>query len=337
MHEIRGKLNERDYLLKTARRSKEENDWSEYRRARNSVTNSIRQSKANYNRSLFRENSSRPKQFWNQIKKCYPAKEWKINSRKVFNVNGNLTSDTNIIVRGFCTFFTDIGKSLQSSVNSMGNTVWKYHNMSQNKKNLKQAKSVFEFKEVYLQDLLKVLKELKTSKSAGYDNIPASLIKEGAEEIAAPPLHLINSNLRESVFPTSEKCAKVTPVYKSGKRSSMDNYSPISVLPVLSKVLEKIVHKQIYEFWKRTISFHRTNLDFDDHIQHSTQLHTFQTMSENIWIMVILAQFLLILRMPLTQSTTNAFYPSCPVMEELNWFESYLFDRKQFVSMENSS
>ena len=43
---------------------------------------------------------------------------------------------TNIIVKGFCTFFTDIGKSLQSSINSIGNTVWKYHNTSRNTQNL---------------------------------------------------------------------------------------------------------------------------------------------------------------------------------------------------------
>ena len=56
--------------------------------------------------------------------------------------------------------------------------MWKYHNMSQNRQNLEQTKSVIEFKEVYLQDLLKALEELKTSKSAGYDNIPTSLIKK---------------------------------------------------------------------------------------------------------------------------------------------------------------
>ena len=63
-------------------------------------------------------------------------------------------SDINIIVQGFCTFFTDTGKSLQSLINSIGSTVWKYHNTSQNMQNLKQTKNVFEFKEVYLQDLL---------------------------------------------------------------------------------------------------------------------------------------------------------------------------------------
>ena len=155
-HEIQQKINERDYLLKKARRSEKENDWSAYCRARNSVTNSIRQSKANCNRSLIQENIARPKQFWNQIRKCYPAEKRKINSCKVFNVSGNLTLETKIIVQGFCAFFMDIGKSLQSSINSIGNT-------PQNRQNLEETKSVFEFKEVYLQDLLKVLKELKTS------------------------------------------------------------------------------------------------------------------------------------------------------------------------------
>ena len=81
--------------------------------------------------------------FWNQIKKCDPAKERKRNSCKVFNANGNCPSDTNIIVQGFCTFFTDIGKSLQISINIIGSTVWKYHNTSQNRQNLEQTKYIY--------------------------------------------------------------------------------------------------------------------------------------------------------------------------------------------------
>ena len=79
--------------------------------------------------------------------------------------------------------------------------MWKYHNTSQNTQNLEQTN--------YLQDLLKVLKELKTSTSAGYDNFPASLMKEGAEEIAAVFLHLINSSLRESVFQHQKNVPKL--------------------------------------------------------------------------------------------------------------------------------
>ena len=65
-------------------------------------------------------------------------------------------------------------------------------------------------------DFLKILKKLKTSKSAGYHSIPASLVKEGAVEIVTSLLHLLNSSPRESVSPTSEKCAKITPVQVKG-------------------------------------------------------------------------------------------------------------------------
>ena len=54
--EIKQKIRERDYYLRKARRSNTENDWSTYRRLRNSVTSAIRNSKANYNRTILREN-----------------------------------------------------------------------------------------------------------------------------------------------------------------------------------------------------------------------------------------------------------------------------------------
>ena len=66
--EIKGKINERDYYLKTPRKSKSEIDWSTYRRMRNSVTMMIRKSKANCHRSLFKESVKSPKDFWSKLR-----------------------------------------------------------------------------------------------------------------------------------------------------------------------------------------------------------------------------------------------------------------------------
>ena len=197
-------------------------------------------------------------------------------------------------------------------------------------------------KAVYLKDLLKILKELKTSKSAGYDNIPASLIKEGAEELAAPLLHLINSSLRESVFPTSEKCAKITPVYKSGERTKMDNYRPISVLPVLSKVLEKVVHKQIYEYLETNKLLSPNQFGFRR--SRSTQ-HAVTYFSDYVRKHMDDGEYTGAVFVDLKKAFDTVDHgrllsklPSYGIKgKELSWFESYLFDRKQFVSMENSS
>ena len=92
----------------------------------------------------------------------------------------------------------------------------------------------------------------KNGKSPGPDKIPITLIKD-AVDIISPPLTMIfNSSLRKGVFPDMWKVAKVTPMFKSGSRSEANNYRPISVVSVFSRILEKIVHNQIYEYLKAT-------------------------------------------------------------------------------------
>ena len=59
---------------------------------------------------------------------------------------------------------------------------------------------------------------------------------------------MINRSLDNSLFPEYEKCAKITPIYKSGEKSETDNYGPMSVLPVLSKVIERVVYTQLYDY-----------------------------------------------------------------------------------------
>ena len=106
----------------------------------------------------------------------------------------------------------------------------------------------FHFKPVASLSIEKLLKGLNSLKATGPDGIPASMLKDAYKELAATLSHLINVSTKIGVFPTAEKLAKVKPIYKSGERSSFDNYRPISVLNILSKVLEKVVCQQISEY-----------------------------------------------------------------------------------------
>ena len=106
----------------------------------------------------------------------------------------------------------------------------------------------FEFKEVTYQQIMKILQTTKPSKAAGIDKVPAKLIKDGANEIAAPLTFLINTSLQSGIFPTSEKIAIITPLYKSGDRTNIDNYRPISVLNIISKTVERAVYNQLSEY-----------------------------------------------------------------------------------------
>ena len=59
--------------------------------------------------------------------------------------------------------------------------------------------------------------------------------------------------MKTSIFPDDWKKAKVTPIFKAGDRSEVGNYRPISILPIVSKIMERAVHDQLYVYG----SFHR--------------------------------------------------------------------------------
>ena len=92
------------------------------------------------------------------------------------------------------------------------------------------------------------LKKLKSKKSTGLRNIPARLLKDGADALAMPLVILMNRSINEGSIPASWKHAIVTPVHKSGSKSDTSNYRPISVLSVFAKIQEKAVHEMVYSF-----------------------------------------------------------------------------------------
>ena len=90
-----------------------------------------------------------------------------------------------------------------------------------------------------LSEILNVINGLKSFKACGYDNIPANFLKLGGEVLA---------NVLYVYFAFVFKTAKVIPIFKSGPRNSVNNYRPISILPSLSKVLEKLIKTRLVNF-----------------------------------------------------------------------------------------
>ena len=238
-------MNTRDYHLRQFKCTNSHIHWDHYKRLRNSVTNKIRSAKANHIRSVFRESQNQPNDFWRQIKKCYPTKNTD-RLQKSFKIDGVLTSDPTSITNAFCSFFAKVGSSLMTS--SVINFTWKSFNLRKFLSTVNKTNSSFTFHEVYLRDVLKILQATNASKATGCDAIPARIIKDIAHEIAAPLTFLVNKSLQSGIFPTSEKIAKINPIYKSGDHADIDNYRPISVLNILSKVVERIAYNQLYDY-----------------------------------------------------------------------------------------
>ena len=150
-----------------------------------------------------------------------------------------------IFSNSFCSFFTNVTSTWKGIVFDLGNKAWKYQRESHLKAKINPEGKLFQFTRVKKIDVLKILKSFITSKAAGIDNLPPEILKDTADELSAPLCILINKSLQVSSFPTSEKYGKTTPVFKSGNPTLLDNYRPITVIPALSKIIEKIIYNQL--------------------------------------------------------------------------------------------
>ena len=89
---------------------------------------------------------------------------------------------------------------------------------------------------------------MKPKKSTGQDNISSWLLKQINETICQPVAILINKSMEEGTFPNKLKISKIIPIYKSKDKDQLNNYRPISLLPSISKIYEKVVYKRLYNF-----------------------------------------------------------------------------------------
>ena len=110
----------------------------------------------------------------------------------------------------------------------------------------------FRFKTVTKSEVFKVLMSLKRSKPPAIDNIPPGTLKDPAKEIIYPLLHFIYLSVATSIIHLEWKVERCHPIFSSGNGKTLYNYRPISVLPVFSKILEEIVHNQLYDYQEKT-------------------------------------------------------------------------------------
>ena len=94
--------------------------------------------------------------------------------------------------------------------------------------------------------ILSMINELNVNKAYGADEISVHMIKLCGNSICLP-LHIIFNNIIDKgVFPNTWKMANVTPVHKKNSKQVVNNYRPISLLPIFSKIFEKIIFQKFY-------------------------------------------------------------------------------------------
>ena len=102
--------------------------------------------------------------------------------------------------------------------------------------------------EVSCQEVFNLIQKIPSSKASGLDNISARLLKEASPIVTRSLTFIINQSITTGIFPNAWKRARVSPIFKEDLRTDPNNYRPISVLPVVSKLIERVVFNQLYEY-----------------------------------------------------------------------------------------
>ena len=108
--------------------------------------------------------------------------------------------------------------------------------------------ATFSFKSCSPNEVRKLLEKLDTKKSTGLDNLPSRMLKIAAGVLAPSLAFLFNQSISSGIVPTEWKLARVTPIFKKGKRQDVNNYRPISIIPAVAKVFERIIYDQFFKY-----------------------------------------------------------------------------------------
>ena len=213
---------ERDKLKLQAIKSNSTLDWNAYKTARNVVSCTLQKDKQLYYSNLLYKYKHNPKESWQTINRILGRGHNKSSISSIRH-NDNIISGSNEIAETFNEYFSTIGDKIANSVDS-GNTHFSSY--------ISKSSTTFEFDTVSVDKVLHSFHALSSSKAIGVDKIPIEVLKLSIAIIAPSMTKLFNYATQNGVFPRDWKVAKVIPLHKKGPKNLLDNYRPISILPI---------------------------------------------------------------------------------------------------------
>ena len=231
----------RDNLKIRAVRSNSKLLMQSYRQIRNKANNLNRQLKREY----FSEKIT---QFQGELKKTWKTINQVINKKSSttfvasLKVDGEKISDSAKIASSMNEFFCTIGDRLSKKIPDKPNP------LLSNEYSIDRPSPSFVFLAIMTDKLAASLNKMKTSHGSGNDGIASYFLKIALPIIKGSLRDLFNLSLFAGKFPDCSKIARVVPIFKSGQRDDRSNYRPISVLLFISRLFEKLLYDQFYDY-----------------------------------------------------------------------------------------
>ena len=186
----------------------------------------------------------------NDMKKAWATIDETLNRKRrsteypvEFFYNNRTTRDLKDIANSFNEYFSSIGPSLSENIDVSG------LDKSYDEYLTSSVDTQFSFTPISENETLKIIKNLKNKNSYGVDGISNVLLKSISNEVVKL-LTLVNIQLLETgIFPNAFKTSTVIPIYKKGDKANISNYRLISILPNISKIFERVIHIQLFDYF----------------------------------------------------------------------------------------
>ena len=232
-----------------------------YKKIRSQFQKLIKKKKQNFYEINLKQKINKPKELWKTLKSVGLSSKAASASNICLKERNEIVFNDTKICSIFKSFFSNLVQNLVSKLPPppnvfIGSKVTSYYD------DIKFKDLNFEFSETSPEKILNILKDLNPSKAAGLDNLSGKFLKDGTDILARPISQLCNLSIKLDSFPRSCKIAKVKLLFKKGSKTDPQNYHSISLLPILSKIIERIIHDQTQEFLSKNKILYRFQSGF---------------------------------------------------------------------------
>ena len=327
--ELRKLIKKKNKLFKRKKRQPNNEDIrASYNELRNKVNRELDKAKKAHYTSYFKENNKNSKKIWDGIKSIINTKNPKSTIINQLKIKGDIIDNPKQMSESFNSYFTSRGPDNEKSIpkNPIANPD-KYLN----------NRNDYEFIIAHTsnEEILEIISGLE-NKSTGPQSIPVKLLKIIPDLILVPLSRIISTSFSSGIFPDALKISKVIPIHKGGSPEDLNNYRPISLLSIFDKIIEKMMHKRVYSFLEQNNILYQKQFGFR---KNNSTTMSLLDITERIKETIDKKKFGCSIFIDLRKAFDTVNHSILLHKLEhygirgtaLNWFKSYLSNRKQYV------
>ena len=308
--------------------------YSEFKKYRNKINNLIKVSKAKHYQNFFVSHKNNLFKTWQGVRSIININKNTKKTVNCLNINGKEETDPFHISNSLNTFFTTVAKKIESKIVPTNKHFSEYlQNPNENS---------FFLTPTSPDEVAETIKNLNFRKALGPNSIPNKALKIIYKAISTPMSDLINLSFETGIHPNLTKTSNVIPAHKKGSQLEANNYRPISLISNISKIIEKIVYKRLYNFLETNVILYEQQYGFRNN--HSTN-HALIEITEKIREALDKNEFACGTFIDLQKAFDTVNHGI--LLKKLehygirgipnNWFRSFLTNRYQFTTVSAQS